>query len=305
MKRSANPERANCKGISMFGILAVALSLTVQGNTASAQRPADPDEIVVEGVRDPAREVEQFVSALTEAPIRGQISRFDWAVCPAAVGLPDAQNAAIVDRMRRVATAAGIKTAPAPCQPNALVLVTSDKREMIERLHESYPDYFEGHTRDDVAGLARQPGPAAAWHVEGRLDRNGVPLARDGLTGQYKLESSDTPSRLTPNSRPHFVASVVVVELDALAGLTPTQLADYAAMRAFARSDPERLKNSAAPTILSILDAPIGSAVPITMTEWDLGFLKALYSSKENRYASQQRGEIRSRLKDEMLKGED
>ena len=75
-------------------------------------------------------------------------------------------------------------------------------------------------------------------------------------------------------SRPHFIAAVVVVELDALGGLTVTQLADYAAMRAFARTDPRRLKGTGAPTILSAIEAPMNSPVPLTLTEWDLAFLQ-------------------------------
>lgn len=176
----------------------------------------------------------------------------------------------------------------------------SRQKELIAELRSKYPAYFEGLSEGDVRRLVRQPGPAAAWQIEGRVDRDGVELARDVLTDQYVVDRTDAPSRLTPSSRPHFVASVVVVEAKALDGLTVTQLADYAAMRAFARTDPKRLENSSAPTILTILDAPMDSSVPITMTEWDFGFLKALYSSDRNRYAGQQRNEIRSRLRDDL-----
>ena len=87
-----------------------------------------------------------------------------------------------------------------------------------------------------------------------------------------------------------------------LSGLTVIQLADYAAMRAFAQVDPSRLEKSAAPTILTILDAPMGSAVPITLTEWDLAYLKALYSSTENRLAGQQRHEMGNKIARELSK---
>lgn len=282
----------------MITVLAAALSLSAQTGAAQAPREPAPTEITVEGVRNPDRQIGAFVDALTRTRIGGQLSRFDWAVCPAAVGLPEAQNAAVVDRMRKVAEAAGIRTAPAVCTPNALVVVTRSKAEMIEQLHRKYPSYFEGVAPGDIRRMTRSSSPAAAWQIEGRLDRDGVEVPRDALTGQYILEGTDTPSRLSPASRPHFVASVVVVEVQALAGLTPIQLADYAAMRAFARTDPQQLKKSTAPTILNILDAPMDSSVPITMTDWDLGFLKALYASNENSYANRQRGEIRSQLRE-------
>ena len=41
------------------------------------------------------------------------------------------------------------------------------------------------------------------------------------------------------------MTSVVVVQASALDGLTTTQLADYAAMRAFVRTDPAKLRSAA------------------------------------------------------------
>lgn len=92
---------------------------------------------------------------------------------------------------------------------------------------------------------------------------------------------------------------------DALAGLTLVQLANYAAMRAFARTDPARLAQSAAPTILHVLDAPIGSAVPVTLTQWDLSFLRALYASSANNYATRQRSEMRRLVRDDLERAQE
>ena len=100
----------------------------------------------------------------------------------------------------------------------------------------------------------------------------------------------------------------MVVELDSLAGLTVTQIADYAAMRSFARTDPSRLQRSNAATILAALEAPMNSQVPLSLTEWDLAFLKSLYASESNRRAARQRYEmkqiVRQTLQDERKKGE-
>jgi len=93
---------------------------------------------------------------------------------------------------------------------------------------------------------------------------------------------------------------VVVVDIDALGGLTVTQLADYAAMRAFARTDPERLEKSSVRSILTVLDTPIGGLAPVTLTEWDLAFLKALYGSAANRIAFQQRNEMKHLVAGEL-----
>ena len=281
-------------------LLAAAL---VAASSAAAQdrtEPADEPEIVVTGA-DMERQVRDFVDALTEAPPRGQLSRFEWEACPVAAGLSPGQRDAVVRRVRQVAEAAGIPLAAERCTPNVIVVVTQDKSAFIQELQRRRPFYFDGLSRGDIRRLARAPGHAAAWQIQGPpLNSDGVPLrmARMGEEMVYFNDTTRPPSRITPAARPHFAAAVVVVERGALDGLTTIQFADYAAMRAFARTDPDRLGASAAPTILRILDAPMGSAVPITLTRWDLTFLQGLYASPADLYAASQRSEIGRRMRD-------
>jgi hypothetical protein len=277
------------------------------GSGAQAQQQPQPDApqaIVVQGVRDRNREVERFVDALTEAPIGGQLTRFESSVCPAAVGLSPRQNEAIVQRMRRVAAAAGLRVGRTGCGPNALLIVVNDKNQFVDALYRKHPVYFL-----DSSGKPRRPrptmGPATAWHVQGLLDSNGMTAAKavvDGIPRDHYEVSSMDASRLLPPSVPQFAAGVVVVEVKALAGITTTQLADYAAMRIYARTDPDRLGASSATTILKLLDTPMGAAVPITLTSWDLAFLKALYSSSSRQFANRQRSEIRADMRSNLEK---
>ena len=274
--------------------------------TAQPVRPAQdiPSEtIVVQGTRIDGREVDRFVEALTATPLSGQISRFSWEVCPGAVGLGDIRNGALTQRLREVASAAGMRVGAVGCRPNMLLFVTRGKGRLIDQLLRKYPAYFEGITRAEVRRMVQDPAPATAWHVEGLLDADGVEVTRDKITGQYILDRSDSASRVGTATRPHFIAAMVAVELDALGGLTLTQLADYAAMRAFTRSDPKRLDRSAAPTVLSVIGAPMNSAVPITLTQWDLALLKSLYASNPNRAAASQRNDIKQRVVQELRDG--
>jgi hypothetical protein len=278
-------------------IRTLAFAGLVLASRAQAQeqpQPAASQPIVVEGVRDRNREIQHFVDALTEAPIGGQLSRFESSVCPAAVGLSVLQNDAIAQRMRRVAVAAGLRLGRAGCRPNALLMVVGDKTQFMNALYKKHPAYFI-----DETGHAKRPhptpGPVASWHVEALLDSNGIPAAKaveNGVPRDYYITSSMDSSRLLPPTIPHFAAGVVVVELKALAGITTTQLADYAAMRIYARTDPGRLKNASVQTILELLDTPMGGAAPITLTSWDLAFLKALYSSESRQFANRQRSEM-------------
>ena len=278
--------------------------LALAGPTiAQAPPPPAPDstEIIVQGHKYRDKDVRDFIDALTETRFGGQLSKFDWAVCPAAVGLSDRHRTAIVARMRQVAAAAGMKVGDSSCRPNALVIVARDKAELIKALRKKYPAYFKDGLGDRI-NPGKERGPVTAWHVESRLDANGIPVAQNLESRYYVVEATDS-SRLIPASRPHFAAGIMVVELHALAGLTTTQLADYAAMRLFARTDPTRLKNGTAPTILHAIEAPMGSSVPITLTQWDLGFLKALYGTADNQFANRQRGAMEEELRKELQQG--
>lgn len=281
--------------------------LGLSGAVAAQDSPqtGDDAEIVVTG-QDLDEQIRDFVGALTQAPPRGQLSRFESKVCPAAVGLTPAQKALVVARMKRVAEAAGLAVGGPKCIPNVMLMVTTDKRAFIEALERKYDFYFGEMSDREVRRLARSPGPAAAWQIDGApLDSDGVEMGKGraaALPGAdyYVNRTVKAPSRIAASGRPQFQAAAVVVEQGALDGLTTLQLADYAAMRAFARTDPARLPDPAPPTILKVLEAPMGSAVPLTLTAWDLAFLKGLYAASDNLFAAAQRSEIRQRIKEDL-----
>lgn len=267
---------------------------------------AEEAEILVEGVRVKERDkqISDFIGALTKAPVGGQIGRFEQEACPTALGLTPSQNRIVAARMRTVARAAGVPLADEKCEPNVFVVVAQDKAAVLKDLRSKYTD-----PRGDRVPVLNKASPASTWFIEGVLDSNGIPVGvkedtGDGASGYYTVEMGDGSSRLRSPSRPHFLAAVMVVEPAAIAGLTTVQLADHAAMRLFARTDPDRVAKTSAPTILTVLDAPEGSEVPITMTQWDFSFLKALYGSGEGRYASAQRGEMKKIVKKELNKAQ-
>lgn len=282
--------------------LFAAFILVLAPAAAAQEQPADA-QIVVTGTRDLDREVADFVAALTPATGKGQLSRFETEICPAAAGLLPAQKAALVERMRRVAKAAELGVGGAKCRPNVLVLATRDKRALIETLAARHPEYLRGLSKSEIKRLVATPGPAAAWHLAGPpRTADGFELPWDGGMGTYVNRTTRTGSRIVMPVRPQTAAAVVVIETKALAGLTTTQVADYAAMRTLLRADPAALGDSAAPTILKVLEAPMGSEVPMTLTRWDLGALHAAYDSPLNLRAAAERSAIRKRLTDTLGK---
>ena len=264
--------------------------------------PTGPD-VVVTGAPEREQEIRDFVGALTQAPMNGQLGRFEDAICPAVFGLSGPLREAVLRRMRRVSATVGLRVASGRCTPNLLVMVTRDKRALIETLARRYPAFFGDEAESSPSRIASEPGPAAAWHARAFLSADGQSLA---VQGGFSVNlTTRRASRITAPGRPMLTAAAVVVERDALPGLSTTQLADYALMRALGRTDPHRLPAASPATILKVLEASAGSAVPTTMTRWDLGFLRGLYRSRSNLYAPAQRGEIGRSVAAELQRPDD
>ena len=274
---------------------------------AHAQPTSDPqaatsndEEIVVQGVRPSTKQVRAFVRALTDVRSSGQLSRFHLPACPAVMGLAPAQNDRIVERMRRVAEAARIPLAPARCSANTFVIVTPDKAAAIAELNRRFPAYFSQMSDRDMRRLAADTAPAAAWQVKTLMTADRELAAKATASDAYIVKSVNTPSRIKAASMPTFMASVVVIDVKSAAGLTVTQLADYAAMRTFADIDPQRVVKTGVPSILGALTQPDDQALPVTLTHWDLGFLKSLYTTDNAYLAGFQRGDMERVVKKEL-----
>lgn len=281
-------------------LIPILIALAAQTSAAPPAAEPNSSEIVVQGTRIGKQQIRDFVKSVTDLPYGGQVARFHAAACPSAIGLSDAFNTAVVDRMRKVASAAGIKVARAPCTPNVFVIVTGNKKAAVEAIERQYPSYFEGLSSRDVRELAYSGEPAVAWQVRSRLSADGDLLEKPAGTDTYRVEGTFNPSRIRTSTMPTFVASLVVIDIHAAAGLTTTELADYAAMRAFAAADPSRVLRTGVPTILGVLGQPDNAPLPITLTYWDLGLLKALYSTDNAYYARYQRGEMERVVRDEL-----
>ena len=286
----------------MFGIPMLAALFTASlAQPAQTAPPTVPEgDIVVEGKRVKREQLRDFIHALTNVPNLGQIGRFHSAICPGVVGLPEQQARLIAVRMRRVAAAGAIRVAPAKCTPNVFLIVAPNKNSAIHQLYTQFPAYFGDLTYNQVRDMADAPKPAAAWQVKGLVSADGIELRKVGGAGYYINEGTNSGSRIRSGTMPDFVASVVVVDLQAIGGLSVTQVADYAAMRAFADTDPARAAQSGAPTILTILDAASNQEVPLSLTHWDLGYLKSLYTTSNAYYATYQRGDMEHVLKKEL-----
>lgn len=279
----------------------VALVLMAAPILAQDRPPSkNATEILVVGKREKqnqAEQIKEFVRALSTDGWDSPMTRFE-NICPAVIGLPPAQNLEIVTRIRTVATAAGIEVAEEGCRSNVRVIVIPDKEEMLKLLKSKHPVLFRDYDRRAVE-LVKEEGPVTAWHVRQKLDRQGNTLEpnEDGKTSIYFDGASP---RVLAVYRPVAMGAMILMEQQGLIGLTTTQIADYAAMRALTTIYPHRLSRSDAPTILRVMSSKIGDETPLSLTEWDFAFLKSAYSVPPYSYSSSQRDRIRRAIKKDL-----
>ncbi|MDQ3145132.1 MAG: hypothetical protein M3Q57_09700, partial [Pseudomonadota bacterium] len=144
------------------------------------------------------------------------------------------------------------------------------------------------------------PGPAVAWHVTEVRGADGRTIS-SGRDDDPTTLSSVTSSRLTPQTRIDFEMAVVVLDAAAIKDFTVTEIADYVALRALAHTDPAAASGQEAPTILSLFHAKqAGRPSPLSLTQWDLAYLKSLYGITNSLQAGAQRGEIEQLMRREL-----
>jgi len=280
-------------------IIGFLLGAAIAAPSSATQPPPEPDQpaIVVEGRRDQAQAVRELLKALPFAGPSEHIARFERAACPAVLGLRPDHDAAIVKRMRAVAAEARIPLGKPQCAPNVLVLVTSDKAALLDEMERRHPYLLASLTRGEVRAMKASRAPTALWHRRESIGVDGRTFTPDSVAGVVINRTTERPSRLRDFAHPSLAGAVLVIEMRALVGLTATQVADYALMRAFTGIDPARIPAGSPTSILTVLDTPMGAAAPITLTRWDLAFVRSFYDSDVNRFAPAQRGEIAAGMK--------
>lgn len=289
------------RGLLIAGALAA--FATAMPAWAQDSNQDDPG-IVVEGQRDQRKKINAFVGAMVSGRMRDQVAQFRDDACPAAMGLTDALDAAITKRLRQVAFTAKVPLGKPDCRPNVIVIFAPDKREMVLGLHREHYQLFGERGSMEVRQIAATPGPAVAWHVTGRLNADGTQMTRDDEGVTWSSTAGIGASRLRSPTMPVHAGAVLVIEQKAVEGLSVNQVADYAAMRLFGNADPKRLPPDA-DTILSVFEDAKDADRPIalSLTQWDLGFLKGLYASDSALYAPGTRSNIASTIERDLKAG--
>jgi hypothetical protein len=287
--------------------LGAADSSAQQAGTAEA-----PEEIVVRGRRmseiksDLRIHVNTFIGQITEPPEGRGFARWHRQVCVSVSNLERDTAQYLVDRIARLALEVGLMPGEPGCRPDVIVIFTTDGKTTAAYLVKNEPTllrpFGDGGFQLGVEALREfeeTDKPVRWWHVSMPVDAvTGSPAVRvagESLTaGATKGIRVFGPSRIHSGVRDELQHVVIIVDGPKLQGRGTTwqQLGDYLALIALAQVDLDA-KPTAYDSILNLFDNP---AAYSGLTDWDLSFVRSLYSYDQERTPALQRNEIVSQM---------
>lgn len=243
------------------------------------------------------------------APARGRGLGRWRKVCPGIVNLHRGPAQSIADRIAANADALGIEVEGPGCEANLIVVFTVDAAAVTRAMVRGDPRVFShgggGIDRGGAALSAFQDSerPIRWWSlsvpidsetgqraVRARGDPGSGPVdARtaaivgcnpaDCAIGAAPAVRSTIASRINSQIVDQLYKSIIVVDIDAVSGLTTAQLGDYLSLVSLSQVDPEA-DTGAFDTVLNLFENRQGV---VGLTEWDRSYLSALYNSPSRR----------------------
>lgn len=287
--------------VFVLAVLAVAGAHAAPGASATAAEPLQEVTVTANRITLEKR-VSKFVYQIASLQNKEGIARWRVPVCPYVGGVSKDDAEYSINRILEIARVAGISTPTNPCKPNLLIVVTSDLSGFFTGMTDrSRIMVFAGAHPSVVDEFIRAGGPVKVWYKTNVATPDGKVLAN---TDQTEIERAMFgPPRVAPETS-YIKFSViwgmgqvlVVVDKARLQGVALGQFSDYVAMVGLSQ-----IKIGAplgdAPTILKLFDSAPHDA-PAGLSEWDISFLKSLYSTEST--SKGQRGVIAHQIVDEM-----
>jgi hypothetical protein len=255
----------------------------------------------------PPRHRGSFVNRVA-APARGRGLGRWRSVCPGVANLDREVAQAIVDRIAETAAGLGVEVEDPGCDPNLIVVFGSDARALAQAMVEANPRVYRhgGNGIDQGSAALRRflesERPVRWWLLNVPIDSDTgrravrVPgdasgaIVDDNLAEIIGCNPQDcvigaapiirpTASRLNTQIVDHIYKAIVIVDIDAAAGLSAIQLGDYLSLVSLAQIDPEA-EVGGFDTVLNLFEARNEIQ---GLTDWDQSYLEALYGSYSRR----------------------
>lgn len=259
---------------------------TPSAQTPAAQRSDQLGEVVVEG-RQLEAMIRNFVTDVSQPANNRGLARWNGPVCVGAVNLRSEVGQYVIDRISDVARELEVEAGEPGCRPNVLIVAAVDGAGLASALVEDRPRNFDlRHNGTDAGTRAFRnfrtgDQPVRWWQIS-------MPVNSDNGERAVRLPGDEQPpsirvfsaSRLRTQIRDDMVRSIIIVDVERLAGANVVQLADYLALVALAQVDAEA-DTAPYPTILNLFADP--ASAPAGLTDWDRSYLTALYEHDQLR----------------------
>jgi hypothetical protein len=274
-------------------------SATIQAAGTSSDASEQLQEVTVTAHRvELEKRVSEFINQIAAAENEEGLPRWKAPVCPLVSGLTKEEGDFIVGRISQIARDAGAPLAGKNCHPkNLYILVHPQPKELLQAMAKRNRAFTVGN--DDTPpevfdSLLAAPRAVRVWYTTEERTLNGVVFVR--RPGDPPPIMRTTGSTLDNGVVWQLAHVFVVVDQTRLRGITRGQLADYAAMVALADLKPGANLGDA-PSILTLFDGS-PEAAPNGISDWDLAFLKSLYTTDQK--SKQQRNEIAHQMVSEL-----
>jgi hypothetical protein len=286
------------------------------------------ESVTVVGVKPSEETISNFVETrVSPSRLLGKVARWKAQVCPLTVGLRDGYTKYISQRIREIASAVGAPVNSDPgCRPNIEVVFTTTPQDLMDNVRKKQPLYI-GYFQnlDEADRLAKVTHPMQAWYTTQTVDfykNRSIDTGRCGLGDTNSLDpvsalSTETSgiftapgvkapslpcatvahvsrSRINNGLNTAFYNVLVVAEPAKLLDHEIGGLADYIAMLVL--SQPASLDSCQELPSISNLLAPGCATVPNRITDGDLAYLRALYTTVDGSALATQRNYMRGQM---------
>jgi hypothetical protein len=255
--------------------------------------PSPLPEVTVEAARAALEHrVEAFVRGITRNPGFSDdesLVRWNTPICLFAAGLTPDDVKFVLARLSQISSSAGAPLARTPCQPNFVIVATSEPDRVLEawyaRNNQLFGNAMPAHIRQFLESSRSRP--VRVWYNINLGRKAGV---RNGhfVPSNNRAESS----AFVGNAAFDFFSIFAIIDTNRTEHITLDRLADYVAMVGLTNVNLDA-DIGGAPSILQLF-ALSEEHQPSGLSSWDAAFLKALYQS--NQASRTQRFEIAERI---------
>ena len=198
----------------------------------------------------------------------------------------------LLGRLAEIIAAAGGRILPQPCQPNFVIVVTSEPDHVLRGWYAQDPHLFGDAAPSQIRHFIESfSNPVRVWR---NVRRGRIATTRLGHFVPSNNQADSSPLATTASL--DFYSVFSIVDGSRIGRLNWTQLADYIGLAGLANIDPDA-DVGGAPSILRLFSQ---APPPGGLSNWDAAFLKTLYHSDPQ--SRSQRADIAARLLTELAR---